>query len=212
MNKNIVICPACGSDAVTVRKVEKEISLPYGGKTKLSVDEYLCSICGMEGDFTSANDKIISEAYDKANLAAVNNIIDEFVHHKISMAAMERALDLPQRTLTKWKNGLSHPSATGIALMKMAGTFPWLLEVAENNYEPMMSKKIFIKNAVDTLMDLTVTLRASMNLNAGEAIQASGAILYYKIETIDEHTPMQIPQFPQIGSSAISSIAHVAYK
>ncbi len=210
MNKNIVICPACGSDAVTGKKVEKEISLPYGGKTKISVNEYVCSSCGMEGDFTGANDKIISEVYDKANLAAVNNIIDEFVHHKISMAAMERALDLTPRTLTKWRNGLSHPSATGIALMKMAGTFPWLLEVAENNYEPVISKKIFVKNSVDVLMDLALTLRAGITLNADEMIQAAGVILYYKIGAIDENTPMQMLQFPQIESSEVSSMAHVA--
>lgn len=211
MNKNIISCPACGSEAVVTEKVEREISLSFGVKKTISIDQNTCSECGMQGDFTGINDTIISESYDKANLDVVNSIVEDFAGNKTSMAAIERSLDLPQRTLTKWKNNLSHPSSTGVALMKMIGTFPWLLDVAEANYDPAISQKIFIKSAVDTLMDLMVPFRAAM-MSTGEEIQASGLIFYYQMGTVGEQPslPIQQPQqYLHIASSAVSSIGHV---
>jgi len=148
MTSDEIICPACGSNSVAAARVEKKLTLPFGNQKTIFIEEYTCGECGTQGDFIGTNDTIIEEAYTKANLEIVNNIIDEFSRHKVSMATMERALGLSQRTLTKWKNGMSHPSPAGTALFKMLGSFPWLLEVADNNYEPGISQYVFLCSAV----------------------------------------------------------------
>jgi hypothetical protein len=55
---------------------------------------------------------------------------------------------LPQRTLSKWKNGVTNPSASGTALMKFLWLYPWLLEVAESQYDYAKAQKIYITSAL----------------------------------------------------------------
>jgi hypothetical protein len=72
--------------------------------------------------------------------------------NKISFSTIERILNLPQRTLTKWKNNISQPSAAGVALLKFLRVFPWLLNVAENLYNYDASQKIFLQSAFNMMM------------------------------------------------------------
>jgi transcription elongation factor Elf1 len=65
MNKSIISCPACGAETVSVEKVEKDISLPFGAKRTISIYQHTCSVCGMQGDFTDTNDEIISKPMKK---------------------------------------------------------------------------------------------------------------------------------------------------
>ncbi|MCP4353876.1 MAG: NUDIX hydrolase [Desulfobacterales bacterium] len=85
------------------------------------------------------------------------------------MASIERALELPQRTLTKWKNGRTKPSATVITLLKFLRIFPWLLEVAENKFDYSTAQKIHIENAVNKLL-------ASLSFDKNEFINTSSPV------------------------------------
>lgn len=50
------------------------------------------------------------------------------------IAHAERVLGLPARTIARWKTG--HASASATALLRFIVTYPWLLEVAEDQFEP----------------------------------------------------------------------------
>jgi hypothetical protein len=66
---------------------------------------------------------------------------------------MERVLGLPQRTLAKWKNRSVVPSAAGVSLLKYIRVFPWLLEVAENDYDYAISQKIHLSTAMNSFIN-----------------------------------------------------------
>lgn len=54
--------------------------------------------------------------------------------HGMSMAYIERALDLPVGTAVRWKAG--ECSAAALALLRIITTFPWVVEVAESGLDP----------------------------------------------------------------------------
>ena len=70
-----------------------------------------------------------------------------------SEGSIERALDLPMKTLEKLKN---KPSAALKALLRILVHYPWMIEVTDNKYDPVVAetelvmailKEIEIKNA-----------------------------------------------------------------
>jgi|GEM_PF-669660 len=178
MDKNKIICPACGSTSFEVAKTKKVISEPYSNPVEVFIDEYNCLVCGMQGDFTKSNDEIIDRAIEQAKHNSVFSIIEYFNRNDISMSAFERALDLPQRTLTKWKNGLSNPSATGFALMNIVRTYPWILEVAQSKYDPVIAKKVYISSALnDFLSWVPIDLKSAFR-GAGVVTTQESHIFY----------------------------------
>jgi len=106
-----------------------------------------------EGDFFNENEEITEKALSKLNEIYVKEIIEYFNEKNISLAGIERAVGLPQRTLTKWKNNFSSPSAAGVALLKYLRTFPWLLEVAEQKFNYDIAQKIFLEAAFNTFVN-----------------------------------------------------------
>ena len=118
----------------------------------MKIKNYHCSTCDSEGDFFNENEGKINDNIEILKGKSTKNILDDFIDNKISMSAIERALSLPQRTLTKWKNGVTNPSAAGLALLKYLRTFPWLLEVAEHNFDYNTAQKIHISSAVQKFL------------------------------------------------------------
>lgn len=86
----------------------------------------------MSGDFAQQNDARVAEALERAVRDSARAIIDQLAERGISMAYFERALQLPQRTLARWKEGGS--AAAGIALLRLVRTYPWLLRVADHGF------------------------------------------------------------------------------
>jgi DNA-binding transcriptional regulator YiaG len=121
-------CPACGSTDITDEKKSILIKKPFGGQYNIEIHENICSICGTRGDFFNQNDFLIDETIKKLQQKSIENILNYFIDNKMSMSSIERALEIPQRTLTKWKNRTNVPSSAGIALMRFIKLFPWLLE------------------------------------------------------------------------------------
>ena len=145
-------CPACGSSDIREEIIDTVIKEPFGGKETIEIHEIVCSVCGSRGDFFDENETVVTETIKKLKQKSIVNILKDFSDGKISMSAIERALEIPQRTLTKWKNENAMPSSTGIALMRLIRLFPWLLEVAERKYDYNEARKVHINAALQQLL------------------------------------------------------------
>lgn len=203
-------CPVCGSEGVKAHKKNEYLQEPFGGQKAVELKEYSCPVCESTGDLFNENDEIIERTQNELKFQSVKNILDEFQRNKISMSALERALSIPQRTLTKWKNGNAKASATGVTLLRFIRLFPWLVDVAENKYDYDTAQKIHIQSAVQKLLSkvdfdtqsfsqagIVATSRSTflfMNYNKGEepyheTVPATSSDTEVQVS---ENTPMYI--------------------
>ncbi len=139
-------CPVCGSTDISSSEYNELVSESYGGSREIGLFQNFCNSCETPGDFENRNDEIIQSTIDELKAKAVVHILNDFVENGFSLSAMERALELPQRTLAKWKN-TGKPSAAGVSLLKFIRCFPWLLDVAEHKFEFQSAQKIFVSTA-----------------------------------------------------------------
>jgi len=146
-------CPVCGSEEVLEKKETITITEPFAGEDNIEIIENKCSACESRGDFFDQNENIIEETIKKLKQKSVENILKYFIDNKISMSSIERALEMPQRTLAKWKNKGSKTSSAGIALLRFIRLFPWLLEVAENKYDYQKAENIQINSVMQKILD-----------------------------------------------------------
>jgi len=150
MNRNI--CPLCESEGLEKIERSKVIYNSFTSNEVIPIVEYRCPICGAVGDLFDDNDHAIEAAINSANIRAISNILDELKDINYSMSAIERAFSLTSRILSKWKSGSSVPSKSGEALLKLIGTLPWLIEIAENNYDLRTAQLIHCHSAVSTIL------------------------------------------------------------
>jgi hypothetical protein len=127
------MCPACGSDAISTSYVDSSILVPYGPTATFVETVYTCGTCGVSADFTGENDGVIKAALEKSGSASVVSMLDFLAARGITQAGFERRLRLPIGTTERWKTG--ELSAPALALLRLVRTFPWLLEVADANFE-----------------------------------------------------------------------------
>lgn len=146
-------CPVCGSSELVLNKEIKTLKQPYGGLRNIELKSYFCSVCEAEGDLFNENDDLVLHVLEEMKSDSIKNILDDFQRNNISLSAMERALSLPMRTLNKWKNGNISPSSSGTTLLKYIRTFPWLLEVAENNFDYAIAQKIHLSSAMQKFIN-----------------------------------------------------------
>jgi len=172
-------CPACGSIDITDEKKSILIKEPFGGQDNIEIHENICSMCGTRGDFFNQNEPLIKETIKKLQQKSIENILSYFIDNKMSMSSIERALEIPQRTLTKWKNRTNTPSSAGIALMRFIKLFPWLLEVAENKYDYSEAQKIHINAAIQKLLPEIDFCKENF-IEAGGIVATSGSALLYR--------------------------------
>jgi DNA-binding transcriptional regulator YiaG len=175
------ICPVCGSDKIERITKEHTISEPFGGTKNISISEVECKACGSTGDFFNENDSIIDSSIKELKQKSINNILNDFSENKISMSAIERALDIPQRTLAKWRSGSSSPTATGVALMRFIRLFPWLLDVAENKYDYDYAQKICINSGIQKLLSC-ISFKTEDFSEAGIIATSRSAFMYMYFE------------------------------
>jgi len=147
------ICPICGSEKLEFTTIKEIFHGDMDKKFEIDKKKVKCMECDSEGDFFNENEDGMNNALSKLSETYINEALDYFNDKKISYAGIERAVGLPQRTLTKWKNEISTPTAAGIALLKYLRTFPWLIEVAEHKFNYDISQKIFLEVAFNTLIN-----------------------------------------------------------
>jgi DNA-binding transcriptional regulator YiaG len=166
------ICPVCGADTLKMKNETQILKESYGGQKEVNIVSYHCTTCESEGDFFDENEEIVNKNLELLKEQTVKNIISDFANNKISMSAIERALSLPQRTITKWRNGVSKPSAAGLALLKYLRTFPWLIEIAENNFDYSIAQKIHINSAVQKFLKYIDHVKINLSLYAMESCKS----------------------------------------
>lgn len=152
-----IICPVCGSSHITKNNYQEMIRENLGGSSLIDKVSYHCEDCEFEGDIFNENEPIIEKTVQSLKNDLVISILNDFSSNKTSFSSMERALDLPQRTLTKWKNGVSSPTSAGVTLLKFIKLFPWLLEVAENNFDYVTAQRIHLNVAFHEIINHHIT-------------------------------------------------------
>lgn len=146
-------CPVCGSKRIEFKNANFPIYEPYCDKKVVECKVVQCLDCDYESYVEDGLDKKIKEAKSASKQEALNKILDYLTASNHSYASLERILNIPQRTLHKWKSGVSQPSAAAFTLFKFLRTFPWLLEVAEENFDYEFSQKLFLMTAATKLID-----------------------------------------------------------
>lgn len=185
-------CPACGSTDITDEKKNILIKKPFGGQDNIEIHENICSVCGSRGDFFNQNELLIDETIKKLQQKGIENILNYFINNKISMSSIERALEIPQRTLTKWKNRTNVPSSAGIALMRFIKLFPWLLEVAENKYDYNEAQKIHINTAIQKLLPEIDFYKESVIETRGIVATSRSALFFSHYEKKDNNNQEKV--------------------
>jgi len=143
-------CPACGSNDIETQNAKQFFHDYFGGTVEIETAEDQCLICGADGDFDSANDEATKYALETIKRNGAVNIINSFASHGFNLAGIERALELPQRTLSKWRKDTA-PTAAGLTLLKFISLFPWLIDVADNHFNYEKSQEICAQAAVKHL-------------------------------------------------------------
>lgn len=127
-------CPSCGSKRIEELFEDRNLSIPLAPVATYRALVDHCLDCERRGDFLRANTKTIEAAIDLAKKQSMSFIINELSKDgDYSMAAMERVLGLPQRTMMRWKTGTFSDSA--MTLVRFLATYPWLLDVADAKYD-----------------------------------------------------------------------------
>ena len=127
-----VRCPFCGSEDIATAEEVASIVMPCAPPGQYLAVVNTCRDCGERGDFAKRNDVRIVAARKQLRRESASNILRGLSDHGITMAYIERAFDLPKRTLARWKAGKFSASAT--ALLRTVKTYPWIVEVADEDY------------------------------------------------------------------------------
>jgi hypothetical protein len=150
-NEYKVTCEVCGSTNTIKSQKERYFPIPYGQPALIHQSVVTCQDCGLEIDSTNEEDN--KSAIEMARQESIRSMLDFLVHRGYSLAQIERSLDLPQRTISRWK-GSGELSSIGIALLRILRTYPWIIEVAENKYDEFISKTTLISEAAKSFLQL----------------------------------------------------------
>jgi hypothetical protein len=128
-----LICPSCGSRSLRVEAVSESRQLTLGSEFSYKVPIHVCDECGEEIDFTDGGEEK-SIAFEKARKDLANSLIDGIQSSGMRLSYVERAFELPQRTISsKWRSGIS---ASGLALLRIVSTMPWVVNIADAKFAP----------------------------------------------------------------------------
>ena len=130
-------CPLCDSK-LSIKNVEKSSMLPSGDKFSFNEKLYHCENCGFEQGKDSKN-----KSYDASRKSAVQSVVKRLVESLQdkfkNLLFIERTLDLPRRTMSRWKHS-GDGSTSSLLLLKLIDTYPFLVDVAENKFDPKFAQ------------------------------------------------------------------------
>ncbi len=141
-------CLECGRNQVT--KVERSLVLtePYADPVTISFEGYECDDCGAEFADDTSYESALAQGKRKLRKSALINIVDDLVEMGYNVRSIEFAMQLPYRTISRWKNDPSiNPSAAGLAMMRYLRTYPWLIKVGQEKYNPHAVKETLLQAA-----------------------------------------------------------------
>lgn len=140
-------CPVCGSSQVDVLAGQSTIQAPYGPHVAYADNVWHCKTCGTDVDHSRVFENSDKLALEKSVTESIEKMIASLGDEGFTLAYMERALSLPQRTISRWKTN-GDLSKIGITLLRVIRTYPWILKVAENKFDTTISKRILVENGV----------------------------------------------------------------
>jgi hypothetical protein len=199
------VCPACGSSNIERISEPEMIQTAYGSQEIIELSYCLCKDCGFEADIDEGNEKLVIKAKKDSERFSVGSMIENLTNGGYSMAYMERALDLPCRTMTRWKAEDNKISASALALLKTIRTYPWILEVSENQFDYNIAMKVLLRSAINALNE-TVDPKNNIKFHNVEAYRedskvwllATGAV---SSESNTENIIAECPENMVIASS-----------
>lgn len=147
-----ISCPICGSQNIDTSTIEEGHSLPFGVNFSINISNNVCKECGAEGDFEKKNDSVFEEAQKKALTESVILILENLSQSGFTNAQIERTLSLPPRTLARWKSGAYSDAA--ITLLRIVATYPWIMDVARNEFNKRHAEATLIIHAGIALANL----------------------------------------------------------
>ena len=139
------LCPVCGSDELKKTTHKHTLTVIYGNPSEYDEVIEKCLTCEESGDFSDVNDKTINQLIDVAKKQSVINMVEYLSNHNIKMSYMERSLELPARTVARWKAG--DCSSAGLALLRIIRTYPWILEVADDRFDESVACSRLVEEA-----------------------------------------------------------------
>lgn len=185
MNKELVTCPACGSNKAARSEKESFDGLTLGSKFSFKEVNYKCNSCSEEGDFLAETDKNYLVAQKEAQSNLVKQLLETMNNAGVTMALFERVFELPARTLTRWKNG--DFSSSSLALLRIVMTYPWVIEVAENKFEKTYSKCAVITAAAQEFKN-EIKINSNQQSQVTETSTGSSAIFFVKVNNSHNKT------------------------
>lgn len=188
-------CPGCGSTEIETKQVAEFFHDNFCNSVESKSIEDECLVCGAEGDFESVNDQNIKNALEIIKKNGAKNIINGFSALGYNLAAMERALELPQRTLSKWRHDTA-PTAAGLTLLKLISIFPWLIDVAETNFNYNRALEISAHASVSYIVEKNAEIQSGTT----SGVNNSTYMLNVQINNVQNNnfhtgTPIEKPTF-----------------
>ena len=159
-------CSFCGSQKVSKKTEERVAEVPGGFSSMYSVALVECAACGFIDSSSQENQDAFNVAYKNAENASFESIYKQLSGSGFSAAYIERALHLPQRTLARWKG--QNRSAAGMTLMNLVAACPWLIKVADHNYD----RSVVVKEVVHQAADFFSLMAQSPNHSTTVLMQA----------------------------------------
>lgn len=201
--QNKLQCPACGSLNNVLLEKKEMVKAPFGPIKQIIETRYKCADC--ESIFIDENvtEDPYANALEQSKKESVNYILDCLHKSGYSLAAMERALELPQRTMSQWKSG-RELSAAGMALLRIINTYPWIIEVAEVNYDERFSTGIIIKQAQKTLDKMAESFGYKSYVHGGICDQEKLVMFQWYNHDKEEENINMIP-FPSKSANSVNS-------
>ena len=199
-----LVCPECDSEDIKELKINKSDTLPFGSPFEYKAVVHECKKCGERGSFSNQameeNQKEYYLAQKNANKLSINYITQHLGDTGNSMAHIERSLGLAQRTLSRWKS--SGVSASGMTLMRIVHTYPWVLDVADENFDEQFAKRELISQAANALSDLLRGQRIEQDCSVTSAKDGSSITAAFTFSRADE--PGNVLEIDQQFSTATS--------
>ena len=140
-------CSYCGNKKLSTRTEENYIHEPYGDITMVRDKIFTCDKCGEEISYTLNYTDEYEKAQKVSRDSSVIKILESFQEKKISFTDIENSLDLPVRTLSRWKHKLNY-SKIGLTLLKIVKSYPWIILVAAKKFDKKVTEDIFKKAAM----------------------------------------------------------------
>ncbi len=131
-------CPVCEMGELQLEKKHLTIS-KYGLSEAREIEVLSCPVCNAESYPHEKEESVHRDMLKSLEQRNVRILLEKMAQAKISFASLERALSLPQRTLSKWKQGSTKPSEAGIVLVNLLSLMPWLSQVVDNDYDPNLA-------------------------------------------------------------------------